>query len=153
LVIGNIAGGNYTYRHCTFANYGLDFIRETPAVFISDNITLDDNSEIVEDLHIVMQNSIVEGNMDDELIIDLSGGTNSVFALNHSIFRTSLEELDTLGNILNEDPLFIDPFAYNFRLDTLSPAQDQGEMIGVAFDLDGNQRDNLPDLGAYERIE
>ena len=153
LIAGNLAGGNYTYRHCTFANYGFDFIRETPAIFISDNITLDDNSEIVEEVRLVMQNSIVEGNMDDELIVDLSGGTNSVFALNNSMFRTTMEELDTLGNILNEDPLFVDPFAYNFRLDTLSPAKDKGELLGIELDLDGNQRDNLPDLGAYERIE
>ena len=25
---GNIAGGNYTYKHCTFANYGYNFIRQ-----------------------------------------------------------------------------------------------------------------------------
>ena len=153
LNVGNIAGGNYAYRHCTFANYGLDFIRETPLFFVSDNITLDDNSSIVEPLLVEVRNSIVEGNMEDEVAIDLGGGTSSTFVFNNSMFRTTLESLDTLGNILNEDPLFIDPFAYNFRLDTLSPAKDQGMQLNVLNDLDGNPRDSLPDIGAYERIE
>ena len=51
------------------------------------------------------------------------------------------------------DPEFMDPARYNYRLDTLSPAKDHGVFIGVGHDLDGNSRDALPDMGAYERIE
>lgn len=150
---GNIAGGNYIYRHCTFANYGFSFIRQTPSFFISDNIILDNNSSIVEEIYVEIQNSIIDGNMEDELLFDLGGGANNTFSFVNNIFKTSLSDLDTLGNILNENPKFINPAIYNYRLDTLSPAKDEGALIGVEFDLDGIRRDDQPDLGAYERIE
>lgn len=150
---GNIAGGNYIYRHCTFANYSFNFIRQTPSFFISDNIILDDNSAIIEDIYIEIQNSIIDGNMEDELFFDLDGGANSLFVFNNSMFKSTISELDTLGNILNKNPEFVDPSRYNYRLDTLSPAKDMGAFVGVDYDLDNNQRDELPDLGAYERIE
>lgn len=153
LSCGNIAGGNYIYRHCTFANYGFNLIRQSPTVFISDNILLDDNSSIVESIYLEIQNSIIDGNMEDELIFDLEGGANYTFALTNNILKTTISEFDTLGNLLNEDPNFINPAAHNYRLDTLSPAKDHGSLIGIETDLDGNQRDDLPDLGAYERIE
>lgn len=153
LVVGNLAGGNYTYKHCTFANYGYNFRRETPSIFLSDNIQLDDNSSIVEDLLVQMQNSIVDGNLEDEIVFDFGGGASNQLGLNNSMFRSTIESLDTLGNILNEDPKFIDAPGYNYRLDTLSPAKDAGIFAGVQMDLDANLRDELPDLGAYERIE
>jgi len=153
LNVGNIGGGNYTYRHCTFANYGVNFIRETPSFYISDNILKEDNSLIIEDIHVTLQNSIIDGNMEDELFFNLDGGANTFFAFNNTMLKTTLSELDTLGNILNENPKFIEPGRYNYRLDTLSPAKDKGALLGVGFDLDGNPRDEFPDLGAYERIE
>jgi len=153
LICGNISGGNYTYRHCSFANYGFNFIRQSPSFYISDNIVLDDNSSIIEDINVEIQNSIIDGSLEDELLFDLAGGANTTFTFRNNILKTSISDLDTLGNLLNENPEFIDPSRYNYRLDTLSPAKDNGALIGVEFDLDGNQRDNLPDLGAYERIE
>lgn len=153
LNVGNIGGGNYTFRHCTFANYGINFIRETPSLYISDNIVLDDNSLITEDINVVLQNSIIDGNMEDEIFFNLSGETTAIFVFTNSLIKSTIDELDTLNNILNEDPEFIDPARYDYRLDTLSPAKDKGLQLGVAFDLDGNSRDELPDLGTYERIE
>ncbi|NJN26737.1 MAG: right-handed parallel beta-helix repeat-containing protein [Cyclobacteriaceae bacterium] len=150
---GNIAGGNYSYRHCTFGNYQFDFNRQNPSFYISDNILLNDNSTIVEDISVEISNCIVEGNLKDELLIDLGGGADYSFAFTHSMFRSTIEGLDTLGNILNQDPAFIDPARHNFRLDTLSPAKDRGVFIGVLTDLDNKTRDAMPDMGAYERIE
>jgi len=57
------------------------------------------------------------------------------------------------NNILNLDPKFMDVRDFDFRLDTLSPAKDKGQELMIMKDLDGNLRDNLPDIGAYERIE
>ncbi len=151
--VGNLAGGNYTYRHCTFANYAFNIIRQTPSFYVSDNYILADNSVIVNAVNVQIQNSIIDGILEEELLFDLSGGANSQFAFTNSMFRTMLEGLDTLGNIINEDPNFIEPVAYNYRLDTLSPAQDNGINIGIDMDLDGNARDLFPDLGAYERID
>jgi hypothetical protein len=150
---GNIAGGNYAYKHCTFANYGFTIIRQTPSFYITDYIDLDDNSSIEEDVFLQIQNTIIDGNLEDELLFDFRNGENSVVALNNNIFKSTSSKLDTLGNMLNVDPEFVDPAIYNYRLDTLSPAKDSGASLGIKFDLDGNNRDELPDMGAYERIE
>ena len=153
LNFGGIAGGNYNFRHCTFANYSFNIIRGTPQFFASDRLVLDDNSTIVENLFIEITNSMIEGNLEDELIFELSGETDSRFSFTNSIFRTTISGLDTLGNMLNVDPKFVDPLRYNYRLDTLSPAKDAGGITNISTDLDGNLRDDLPDIGAYERIE
>ena len=125
LNVGNIAGGNYMYLHCTFANYGFNFIRTTPSFFISDNIVLDDNSTIIEDIQVTLQNSIIDGSMEDELFFDLAGGASTMFAFNNSMFKTTIEELDTLANLLNQDPKFMDPARYDYRLDTLITSKRQ----------------------------
>ena len=152
-VCANIAGGNYTYRNCTMANYSNGFIPENPAVYFTNNLLLDDNTTISGDLKIALLNTIIYGDGDDEIIFNLDGEANTTLIVRSNIFRTTLDILDTLGNQINVDPKFIDVFNYNYHLDTLSPAKDMGVVIGVTTDLDGNTRDALPDVGAYERIE
>jgi len=152
-VCANIAGGNYTYRHCTMANYANGFIPENPAAYFADNLLLDDNSTITGDLQVTLYNTIIYGEEKDEIVFNLNGGANTTLIMKNNIFRTTLDILDTLGNQLNADPKFVDVFQNDFRLDTLSPAKNKGAVIGVLTDLDGNLRDAFPDIGAYERIE
>jgi len=149
--LGNFAGGNYTYTHCTISNFAFDFFREDPTLGLSDNLVLSDNTIISAALTFEMKNSLIWGNMQEEILIDLSSGNVSNILFDNNILKTTLE-LDSL-NILNADPLFLEPVNFNYRLDTLSPAKDIGHSLGILSDLDGNLRDNFPDLGAYERIE
>ncbi len=148
----NIGGGNYIYKHCTFANYSFNFIRQSPSFIVSDNVLNEGKIEVL-DVFMTLQNSIIYGDQEDEIFFDNSGGGNFYLAFNNNIFKSTFQELDTLENILNQDPAFIDPSRYNYRLDTLSPAKDAGDLLGILLDLDGNERDELPDIGAYERIE
>jgi len=122
-------------------------------VAFSNNLILADNSVLKGDLNVVLTNSIIWGNMEDELVLNSIEGTNFSFQSDHNIIRTTLQELDINNNLLNADPLFIDPMNYNYRLDTLSPAKDKGFSLMILIDLDGITRDSLPDIGAYERIE
>ena len=149
--LGNFAGGNYTYAHCTISNFAFNFFREDPTIGLSDNLVLSDNSVISASLNFEMKNSIIWGNMQEEVLIDLSTSNITNILFDNNILKTALG-LDSL-NILNADPLFKDPVNFNYRLDNLSPAKDVGHNLGILSDLDGNLRDSLPDLGAYEWIE
>lgn len=56
------------------------------------------------------------------------------------------------GNI-NADPLFVSPVMRDYRLTGGSPAIDAGTPMGAPVDdLDGNPRDAMPDMGAYEYL-
>ena len=149
-----IGGGNYELDHCTFANFSFDFFRDNPVSAFSTALPQDDGSNLIFDVNLRIRNSIIWGSLpDDELIFDNSEG-GSIFAeISNSLLRSTNDQLAINGNILNEDPLFIDEFNFDYNLDTLSPAQDTGIFIGINSDIEGNLRDSIPDIGAFERIE
>jgi len=151
--VANIGGGNYLYEHCTFANYGFSFFRENPSFAVTDNIPLEDNSVIIEPVDLIVVNTIIHGNLSDEILFNFDGSTASEITFQNNILQTTLNDLDTFGNQLMLDPRFQNPLNYNYRLDTLSPAQDAGLMLGILTDLDSMERDSIPDIGAYERVE
>ena len=148
---GNFGGGYHTYIHCTFANSQSDFFRQNPSFSFTDNFSQNERT-LISDLVVNVNNSIVWGNLDEELFFNIGGETNSSLLIANSILKTNIE-LDINNNLLNENPRFLDPLNFNYRLDTLSPAKDAGVPSNLLFDLDANPRDENPDLGAYERIE
>ena len=155
---GHFAGGSYLYQHCTFANYSIGLFNEAPAMIFTDNLELADGSLLQQDLYTRIQNTIIWGDHqeDEELLFSASEGPMFQVLLEHSLIRSQNPDFDINNNILNTEPdfpAFIDPGDYNYQLDTLSPAKDQGRNLLIDTDLLGNPRDNLPDIGAYERIE
>lgn len=151
--VGNYAGGNYRYEHCTFANYSFDFFREDPSVVFSDNLVINSDQLLVSDITVDLVNSIIWGNLRDEILLSNGGEANFVLNMSNNLLKTTSAELDVNDNILNEDPKFYDPREYMYTLDTLSPAKDAGVDIGLATDHDNKPRDAQPDIGAFERIE
>lgn len=148
--LANLAGGNYVYKHSTFANFSRDFIREGPSVIFSNHL----QGDLLNDLKIDLHNSIVWGDQQEELEFNFVENATTELFFSHSILKTALQEFEINENILNENPKFIDPGNYDYHLDTLSPAKDHGStMYRVSEDLDGQERDSLPDLGVFERIE
>ena len=157
-VAGHFAGGHYTYQHSTFANYSIGLFNEAPALVFTDNLELGDGSLLQADMYVQLQNNIIWGDHQDEeeLIFSASEGPDFQVLLEHCLIRSENEEFDINNNILETDPAyprFIDPAEYNYQLDTLSPAKDQGTNLFINIDLAGNPRDSSPDIGAYERIE
>ena len=71
--------------------------------------------------------------------------------MSNNLIKTSNDFFVGFDNIINSDPLFIDPEAYNYELDTLSPAINAGADLGVMLDLLGNIRTAPSDIGAYEK--
>jgi hypothetical protein len=156
------AGGDYIFTNCTLYNsweYGL---RISPALQITEKPV---NAEIrSSQMDVNLNNSVIFGDNLSELnIIPLT----SVYSGNY-YFDHCLIKLDTLNSsfwnrsefpsaIINKVPLFINPFVWDLRPDTLSPLINNGstdfsaiypaDIRGVSRSLYGN-----PDIGAYERI-
>ena len=149
--VGNFGRGYYRYTHCTFANDVVSFSREGPTLFFADTLLAE--PQISQPFELVLQNSIVWGNRDNELRI-ITELPDSHLQIRHNLLKSDeidLPEAD--GNILNEDPQFTDPAIYVYTLDSTSAAVDQGVPTFVDQDLAGNDRDSQPDLGAYEYIK
>lgn len=148
-VIAGLAGGNYEFVHTTFANYGYGFFRTQPIAVFTDNLQLNDGSLLTGDLTLSIQNSIIWGNQNDELVFSDAGQQLFDLSITDNLIRTTDSNLGS-ENIINQDPLFVAPYEFNYRIDTFSPAIDAGFNLGITVDLDSLQRDNLPDIGAYE---
>lgn len=152
-LVGGFAGGNYTFNHCTFSNETSSFAQDDASIQFSDNIVISEAELLVDELRVGFTNSILWGANDEELLINNGGGTEPNLSLIANIIRsaTSLE-----NNITSQEfnfPGFTAPFNFDFSLDTLSNAKDRGEPAGIKDDITGHLRDEMPDIGAYERIE
>ncbi len=149
-------GGNYALRHCTFATYNTTFIHTKPSFGLS-NADYDDGQGTViqNNLTYTIQNCIIEGSLDEELVFFEGGGGTVVKNIESSLLRTELGSLNGNGNLLNRDPRFKNFRELNFELDSLSPAIDAGAQLFplVTTDVRGELRDLSPDIGAYERKE
>ena len=156
-------GGDYDFRHCTFATFYGYNSRSTPALFIN-NYTLDadDNPIAVDLVNAYFGNCIVYGNMDDEVGLDAVDAGMFEYSFDHCLIKTE-RNLDTetrfMDCLANENPWFADS-TQNFYPDTLiSSAINLGAMevinsslFSISNDIEGISRisDEAPDAGAYE---
>ena len=163
-------GGEYEFVHCTFANYFDWTFRSTPAVFIN-NYYMDenDNVKIVPLKKASFLNCIIYGRNYSEVGFDLKYPDGELIGLQPNYLFSSCvlkvsDDLDTSDEdhfveiIKNEDPFFINPYEYNYQLDTLSVAKDAADPVfarEVPYDILGVSRfeDAGPDIGLYERKE
>lgn len=149
-------GGDYHFRHCTFANFNTDFSRRTPQFGFAD-IQRDENDKIIRtfDLAYLLENCIIYGSQDEEMLFDIKSPDAATQVFDHCLIKTELPGYNINSNILNLDPKFKDIKMYDFSLDTLSPAHNAGKVLDPSVDTDikGNIRINGPDLGAYERMD
>lgn len=152
-------GGSYEFYHTTIANYWTSATRHTPSLLLN-NYNEEKQGRALKKAR--FNNCIIYGNNGYEIGFDSlksSGVLN--YRFEHCLIKTG-EEIQTTNRnyehiIENEDPGFISIEDYNFRLDTLSPAIDTGDVeTGETYskDIMNNSRnsDEAPDLGAYEYI-
>jgi len=151
VVFGGLAGGNYFLQHNTITNYAVGLFKSQPCLVITDFLELADGSAIQGPVNITLDNNIVWGVSSEEITISNDGGEQFNFTMLNNLFRTTDSQLIGFNNIVNEDPLFIDPQLFNFMLDSLSPAIGAGAPLGLNIDLVGTPRKIIPDIGAYER--
>lgn len=149
------SGGQYQFKHCTFANYWDFTDRETPS-FLMNNYFEDANeNKFVRPLtNTDFYNCIFTGSLDNEFVTDMESGEPLDFTFHNSLFTT---EQSTGGPeyqdpFRNEAPGFVDPDDRDFHLSDGAFPIDKGMSVsGISADLDGNPRDADPDLGAYEK--
>jgi len=159
-------GGDYSFQHCTIANYWTSSFRENPALLIDD--AQDGDMPVTEGLrNAFFANCIIDGNRDVELRFAPSGeGEFNYQFLQCSLkFRDNEQEFtnDPLYNfenqnlfqnmVINPSIAFLEPSNNNFQLTQDSEVLDLGN-LGVAqeipTDILGVSRTMAPDLGAYE---
>lgn len=159
-------GGNYSFNHCTFANYWQAGFREFPAVILRNFLSLSSSEVIAADLNQAnFTNSIIYGSEPIELHLERVDEAAFNYFFNHSLIRfesnstgTGTSSLYDFSNtnrfnkiILNEDPLFKAPFDNEFFIGENSPANTTGIVSPVSTDITGATRDiATPDMGAYE---
>lgn len=152
-LIGNFAGGNYQYEHCTFTNFPSTLFREDASIQFSDIVLLDNDEALISPLSVKVENSIIWGTERDELLLSDEGGQVVSFNLTNNILKSTNPAFDVNGNILSQEPNFpgfMAELSRDYRLDSLANARDAGIPSNILLDLLNNERDSLPDIGAYE---
>ncbi len=146
-------GGDYDFRHCTFANYGGSTGRKDPS-FVFNNIARSGNGATIAtyNLKYNLQNSIIYGGLDEEIGFDVDPSKLTGTNLEKNLIRTKNTVIPQF-NLVNKPPKFKNVNLNDYSLDTLSPAKDAGMQLTppITADITGKLRDSKPDIGAYER--
>ena len=166
---GNI-GGSYEFTHCTFANYWNRSFRSTPAVILNDYVPISETEDFVMPLEkAVFANCIIDGNQTVEFGVEQKGDQELSFSLDHTALRFSPADETISENpyydfsssslypnlILNQQTAFHQPSTNDFRLSQASEVIGLGKSThaaSVPVDLNGVDRTNLPDLGAFQHL-
>lgn len=165
-------GGDYTFIHCTFGNYGARAVSSdygSKAMVLQNYVEYtDDKSKFithVNDLEsAIFGNCIFDGNSNDgEILLKSKDQKTFNYKFENCIVKVSntsplKNDPDFINCKFSEEPKFRDSYRENYQLDTLSSAKDAGKLEygqQVPVDLNNNSRisDSKPDAGVYERIE
>ncbi len=149
-------GGNYDFRHCTFANFWNGGVRQTPSLIVS-NFYMDEPNQLmyVGDLDkAYFGNCIIYGNIEEELALAKSDDASKFnYKFENCLIRTKLNSDSLLSCIKNKDPLFEDFTLGKFNPLNTSPIINKGAAWvaqSVPYDLNGDPRTPMPDLGALQ---
>lgn len=151
-------GGKYKFEQCTFANFWTEDNRTTPILALNNYYTSGSTLFVRPMDSCYFGNCILFGTISDEIAIDSTTAVGSGFYMkykfNSCILKTALNTTNPsfyTSILKNFNPLFKDTGANDYRINTSSPAIDAGDTsINIPFDLNGNLRSGIPDLGAYE---
>jgi len=163
-------GGNYEFKHCTFANYnGNRFNEKSATVYVSNYSKTPDETYVFDLQNFKMSNCIVYGNSNIEFYLDKDDNAGFNYTINNSLIKfydpqnhfADIPEVDFSDTahyqniLLNTDPLFEDETENKMAVISGSPCINQGNISTaqeVPFDILQVDRTTAPDLGAYQHI-
>lgn len=164
-------GGNYTFTHCTFANYWSGGPRSTPSVLL-DNTFSDGETLFIAPLEkATFTNSIIYGTNSIEIGLKKNDAAAFNFDISYSLIRFSdtnnqftdaiydfVKNPATKNNIVSNfrtpnDPKFNNPQKNNLKVLPTSSVIGKGNPdFIIPFDIDNVFRTSPPDLGAYQHL-
>ena len=157
-------GGNYSFAHCTFANYwsilNISSIRNTPSLLLNNYYEDINGFQVNRDLdEATFTNCIIYGNLVTEVSFQNGNQSNFNYQFDHCLLKldnsVNLSTPEFINCIRNENPNFVDLFEHNFNIDSISPARYSGNSIALnefilMSDKNGVLRTSPPDIGAYQ---
>ena len=157
-------GGNYSFAHCTFANYwsimNISSIRSTPSLLLNNYYEDINGFQINRNLdEATFTNCIIYGNLVTEVSFQNGNQSNFNYQFDHCLLKldnsVNLSTPEFINCIRNENPNFVDLFEYNFNIDSISPARYSGNSSALnefilMSDKNGVLRTSPPDIGAYQ---
>ena len=152
-------GGSYEFDQMTIGNYWSNSVRLDSALYLS-NYTYDTTGKKYTNplTKAYFGNVIVYGAQDDELSFDKDNSVPFNFMFDHCLLKTNKSTSDPVHFntcIGNKDPGFVNTSAFDYEIDSISPAIRAGTTImgiTITFDIKGNLMDSPPDIGAYQYI-
>ena len=166
-------GGDYSFRHCTFANFWNHDTRQTPLLGL--NNYYEDVNHVIQARNLskaYFGNCIMFGALEKEIALDYKTTAEFNYLFDNCLLKSdSVLDAEQIlfparfsNNLIsnktnNNDPLFTDPAQNDYSLGTGSPAIDKGSLVitntPVPLPLDIKQKsrtsDAAPDLGAIEK--
>ena len=153
-------GGEYSFNHCTFANYWNYSIRNTPSILLN-NFYVDayDNIQIRDLNNVSFENCIIYGSLSTEISFQEEESGSFNYSFNHSLIKINPNfntNTSSFVNIIkNTDPLFVDHLNNDFKLSSSSPAIYTGNYQltldnNLLLDIEEKIRNNPPSMGAFE---
>ena len=156
-------GGDYTFNHCTFANYWNYSIRNTPSILLNNYyIDANDNVQIRDLNNAYFGNCIIYGSLTTEFSFDKNENGIFNYYFDHSLLKIdpniNTNNANFTSIIKNEDPIFQDHLNNNLSLDENSPAIESGNFQitqnnNLFLDITGENRNDPPEMGAYQYID
>ena len=163
LVVGNcggynvaiIGGGYHNFAQTSIGAYWNYSVRNTPAFFINNYFLDTLNKPLPVNFNMNFDNSIIYGINSNEFETDLDGGADSLYYFTNCIVKTTMDitNTDYYFDVINEDPLYLNPSINDYRIDTLSPAIGKADKAIASIypkDIINNSRLPDPDIGAYQ---
>lgn len=147
-------GGFININHCTFANFWNYGDRSVPAFGMANFFKDAAGNTVLVDLNAEITNTIIYGNKDNELLVNMNTGAIGTFVFN-TCYVKSDQDLSNVSNYIsvvkNVSPAFADAYLQQYKLASNSPCINAGNILyRVDFDLDFLSRDADADIGCYE---